>query len=51
MTYETDETAESLAVPGARLRDAAANHAAEANVVYPLQRRGAPGLSDEVVSP
>jgi tetratricopeptide (TPR) repeat protein len=51
MTYETDETAESLAVPAARLRDAAANHVAEDNVVYPLQRRGAPGLSDEVVSP
>lgn len=49
--FKPDESAEALAVPPARLRDAAANHAAEPALIYPLERRGAPGLPEEVSHP
>ncbi len=42
--YRPDDNARDRAVTAARLRDAAADHAAQAIVIYPLQRPGAPGL-------
>jgi tetratricopeptide (TPR) repeat protein len=42
--YKPDDNAADRAVRLARERYPAANHAAEAVVVYPLQRRGAPAL-------
>ena len=42
-TYRRDDNAADRAVALARARDAAANHAAEAVVVYDLQRPGRPG--------
>ena len=48
-TYRPDDNAQDRAIANARRRDPAANHAAEAVVVYDLQRRGAYGL--EVVAP
>jgi tetratricopeptide (TPR) repeat protein len=44
--YRLDENARDHAVAAARRRDPAADHAAQAIVIYPLQRAGAPGLSD-----
>ena len=42
--YRQDDNAHDRAVTAARRRDAAANHAAEAVVIYDLQRPGAFGL-------
>ena len=42
--YKPDDNAQGLAVRRAREKYPAANHAAEAVVIYPLQRAGAPGL-------
>ena len=39
--YRPDDNARDRAVTTARLRDPAANHAAQATVIYPLQRTGA----------
>jgi len=41
--HRPDDNARDRAVAIARRRDAAADHAAQAIVIYPLQRRGAPG--------
>ena len=43
-TYRPDDNAKDRAIAAARRRDPAANHAAEAVVVYDLQRPGAFGL-------
>jgi tetratricopeptide (TPR) repeat protein/uncharacterized membrane protein len=43
-TYKPDDNARDRAVAIARMNDPAANHAAEAIVIYDLQRPGAPGL-------
>ena len=43
--YRRDDNAHDHAVAAARRRDAAANHASEAVVIYDLQREGAYGLS------
>lgn len=45
-TYRPDDNAKDRAIAAARRRDPAANHAAEAVVVYDLQRPGAFGLAD-----
>lgn len=45
--YKPDDNARDAAVAKARQRDAAANHAAEAIVIYDLQRDGAYQLSGE----
>lgn len=42
--YRPDDNARDRAVTLARRRDRAADHAAQALVIYPLQRPGAPGL-------
>ncbi|MGE3312720.1 MAG: tetratricopeptide repeat protein [Limisphaerales bacterium] len=42
--YRPDDNARDRAVTAARLRDPAADHAAQAIVIYDLQRDGAPGL-------
>jgi tetratricopeptide (TPR) repeat protein len=42
--YRPDDNARDRAVAAARRRDAAADHAAQATVIYPLQRSGAPEL-------
>jgi tetratricopeptide (TPR) repeat protein len=42
--YRRDDNARDRAIAAARRRDAAADHAAQAIVIYPLQRVGAPGL-------
>jgi len=42
--YKPDDNARDHAVSVARQKYPAANHAAEAFVIYPLQRTGAPGL-------
>jgi tetratricopeptide (TPR) repeat protein len=42
--YKPDDNARDRAVKAARKRYPAANHAAEAVVIYPLDRPGAPGL-------
>jgi len=44
--YRRDDNAADRAVALARARYPAANHAAEAVVIYPLHRPGAPGLVD-----
>ena len=43
--YRLDDNARDRAVAAARRRDAAANHAAEAVVIYDLQRPGAYGMA------
>ncbi|MCY2995127.1 MAG: multiheme c-type cytochrome [Planctomycetota bacterium] len=43
--YKLDDNARDHAVAAARQKYPAANHAAEAVVIYPLQRLGAPGLA------
>ena len=43
--YKPDDDAQGLAVNKARAKSEAANHAAERLVIYPLHRRGAPGLA------
>jgi hypothetical protein len=43
--YKPDDNAADRAVRLAREKYPAANHAAEAVVIYPLQRPGAPGLT------
>ena len=43
--YKPDDNARDRAVALARQKYAAANHAAESLVIYPLQRTGAPGLT------
>src|SRR6185436_11294754 len=45
--YLPDYNAQDLAVSIARRADPAANHAAQATVIYPLQRSGAPELGGE----
>jgi tetratricopeptide (TPR) repeat protein len=50
--YKPDDNARGRAERLARQRYPAANHAAEAVVIYPLQRSGAPGLeSDRLAGP
>ncbi len=44
LRYKPDDNARDLAVNKARKDNPAANHAAEALVIYPLHRPGAPGL-------
>lgn len=44
--YKSDDNATDRAVRLAREKYPAANHAAEAVVIYPLQRSGAPGLDE-----
>jgi hypothetical protein len=41
--YRRDDNARDRAIAAARRRDPAADHAAQAIVIYPLQRPGAPG--------
>ncbi len=48
-TYKPDDNARDRAVAAARIKYPAANHAAEAIVIYDLQRDGAYELSDEPV--
>jgi hypothetical protein len=43
--YRPDDNARDRAVTAARRRDPAADHAAQALVIYPLQRLGAPELT------
>ena len=43
--YRPDDNARDRAFAAARRADPAADHAAQAIVIYPLQRAGAPGLS------
>ena len=43
--YRPDDNARDKAVAAARRRDPAADHAAQAIVIYPLQRPDAPGLN------
>jgi tetratricopeptide (TPR) repeat protein len=45
--YKLDDNARDHALAAARRKYPAANHAAEAVVIYPLQRPGAPGLAAE----
>jgi len=45
LRYKLDETARGLATSAARAKYPWANHAAEALVIYSLQRKGAPGLN------
>ena len=45
--YRPDDNARDRAVTIARLNNPAANHAAQATVIYPLQRQGAFGLSPQ----
>lgn len=42
--YKDDDTIRGTAIPAARAKYPAANHAAEPLVIYPLQRSGAPEL-------
>ena len=44
--YKPDDNAADIAIAAARKRYPAANHAAEAVVIYPLQRKGAPDLPE-----
>ena len=44
--YRVDDNARDRAVTVARRADPAADHAAQAIVIYSLQRAGAPGLAD-----
>jgi hypothetical protein len=46
LKYKPDDTAQGRAVGLARAKYPAANAAAEAIVIYPLQRAGAPGLGE-----
>ena len=46
MRYKPDDNAQGRAERLLAQRYPAANHAAEAVVIYPLQRPGAPGLAD-----
>jgi tetratricopeptide (TPR) repeat protein len=46
--YKPDDNAAERAVQMARKKYPAANHAAEAVVIYPLQRSGAPGLPADI---
>ncbi len=48
LRYKPDDNAQDLAVASARKKYPAANHAAEAVVIYSLQRPGAYQLPDEV---
>ncbi len=45
--YKPDDNITERAIPLARRQYPAANHAAEALVIYPLQRPAAPGLPEE----
>jgi tetratricopeptide (TPR) repeat protein len=49
--YKPDDNARDYAVARARIRYPAANHAAEAVVIYDLHRPGAPGLNETAVEP
>jgi tetratricopeptide (TPR) repeat protein len=44
--YRPDDNARDRAITIERRRNPAADHAAQSIVLYPLQRRGAPGLAD-----
>ena len=46
--YKPDDNARGRAVPPARQRYPAANHASEGVVIYDLQREGTPGLDESV---
>ena len=46
--YRRDDNARDRAIAIARRRDPAADHAAQAIVIYPLQRVGAHGLASEI---
>ncbi|HTD65231.1 MAG TPA: multiheme c-type cytochrome [Candidatus Limnocylindria bacterium] len=48
--YRPDDNARDRAIAIARRRDPAADHAAQATVIYPLQRAGAFGLDVKAVS-
>ena len=45
--YKDDDTIRGTAIPAAREKYPAANHAAEPLVIYPLQRSGAPELPED----
>ncbi len=47
--YKPDDNARDIAVAAARRKYPAANHAAEAIVIYDLQRPGAYGLDDDII--
>ncbi|HUQ71323.1 MAG TPA: tetratricopeptide repeat protein, partial [Planctomycetaceae bacterium] len=49
--YKLDDNARDKALSAARKKYPAANFAAEALVIYPLQRQGAPGLPAEAIPP
>ncbi|MFO0868027.1 MAG: multiheme c-type cytochrome [Pirellulales bacterium] len=49
--YKPDDNARDRAVAAARQKYPAANHAAEALVIYPLHRPGAPGLAEPTATP
>jgi tetratricopeptide (TPR) repeat protein len=49
--YRVDDNARDRAIAIARRRDAAADHAAQATVIYPLQRDGAFELEQKETSP
>jgi tetratricopeptide (TPR) repeat protein len=49
--YKPDDNARDKAIAAARRKYPAANFAAEALVIYPLQRNGAPGLPPESIPP
>lgn len=48
--YKPDDNAQDRAVNIARQKSDAANHAAEKLVIYPLHRRGAPGLPENAAA-
>jgi hypothetical protein len=50
LRYKPDDNASNLARRPARQKYPAANRAAEATVIYPMQRPGAPGLPPEAAS-
>ena len=50
LKYKPDDNASNLARRPARQKYPAANRAAEAIVIYPMQRSGAPGLPQEAAS-
>jgi tetratricopeptide (TPR) repeat protein len=51
LRFKPDDNAADHAVKLARQKYPAANHAAEAVVIYPLQREGAPGLAGVTMEP
>jgi tetratricopeptide (TPR) repeat protein len=49
--YRPDDNARDRAISIQRRQNAAADHAAQATVIYPLQRNGAPGLAERPKAP